>query len=160
MIILKEPNPILHTPTTNVEVFNSKLRKTMRNMVKTMSQTRAGGLAAPQVGISKRYFVARINGKEQEFINPEVVEKSVQTNIEPEGCMSIPMQAFNVERAFEIKMNFYDANGKQRHIVASGHNARVIQHELDHLEGKLINQVGIPIEPPQAGTEENATTNK
>jgi peptide deformylase len=95
------------------------------------------GIAAPQVGINKRFFVAIINNKEIKiFINPKIIEYSKETNLDTEGCLSIPNMEGVIERYNWIKIKYF--NGKK--IVTelyTGLNARIIQHENDHLDGIL-----------------------
>lgn len=109
----------------------------VNSMIKLMMDNNGCGIAAPQVGVNKRLFVAVLDsGKIKLFINPTILEHSEETEIDTEGCLSVPEMCGEVERYKEIKVRYF--NGKE--IVTEeydGINARIIQHEYDHLNGVL-----------------------
>ena len=137
MKIITDTN-ILRKQNLMVNVMDYKnLHKQIPIMVKLMIKNNGCGIAAPQVGINKRFFVAIINNKEIKiFINPKIIEYSKETNLDTEGCLSIPNMEGVIERYNWIKIKYF--NGKK--IVTelyTGLNARIIQHENDHLDGIL-----------------------
>lgn len=123
-----------------VEKFDDALRMLIDAMFDTLDEADGVGLAGPQVGVNQRLFIVSIPEKkiEQEFINPEIVETSVETGPYEEGCLSIPGVYKNVERPLRVKVFAKDVNGKNFSVEADGLYARVIQHEYDHLNGKLF----------------------
>lgn len=96
------------------------------------------GLAAPQVGISKRFCLAQFGGSMQALINPNILSSSAETDIMEEGCLSLPKIGVNVERPIEITLRYQDEHGTEQERHLRGLDARVVQHELDHLDGVLI----------------------
>ena len=96
------------------------------------------GLAAPQIGILKKIILAKISGKNTVMINPEIIEFSLEEKNMEEGCLSIPGFFAQVFRPIEIKVKFRDENFTEKIINLSGINARVVQHEIDHLNGILF----------------------
>ncbi len=123
-----------------VEKFDDALRMLIDAMFDTLDEADGVGLAGPQIGVNQRLFIVSIPEKkiEQEFINPEIVETSVETGPYEEGCLSIPGVYKNVERPLRVKVFAKDVNGKNFSVEADGLYARVIQHEYDHLNGKLF----------------------
>jgi peptide deformylase len=110
--------------------------KTSIDLVKTMIKNDGVGLAANQVGIHKTFFIAEIRGTVKLFINPKVINCSVEKNISQEGCLSFPGVHKDIERSNEIIIQYFDYRAKK--IVKesyTGFSARVIQHEYDHLQG-------------------------
>ena len=110
-------------------------------MIDTMIQNDGIGLAAPQLGISKRIIVVRDqdnNGIALTLINPEIVWESSETIVMDEGCLSIPGETCSIERSKEIIVKFRDQKGKPHRVLFGGLNSRIIQHEIDHLNGVLM----------------------
>ena len=158
--ILVTPNISLLSQSVSVTKFDRKLTKEISEMKKTLNATYdpvGVGLAAPQVGILKRFFLAKPKDKTQVFINPEILESSGEeipsfTNspkIERkkpkasrkkllEGCLSIPNIWGNVARKKEIKLRYQDIEGKVHIENIKGFLSVIIQHELDHLNGILF----------------------
>lgn len=119
--------------------FNEALSKTVQSMFQLMREENGIGLAAPQVGIQKRFFVVQLDdGVERVFINPEIIQTSQELCTMEEGCLSIPKFYADVSRAKTIRMQFLDLAAKPHVIEATGLLARVIQHENDHLNGVLF----------------------
>jgi len=140
MTILKYPDERLRTVAKPVESVDDALRETIDNMFETMYSSQGVGLAATQVDVHKRLFVADCseNGKEPlVFINPEIIERDGLFENE-EGCLSFPNVYAKVERAGTIKVRALDREGEIFEREADGLLAICIQHELDHLNGKLF----------------------
>ncbi|RUO23155.1 peptide deformylase [Aliidiomarina iranensis] len=140
MTILKYPDERLRTVAKPVESVDDALRETIDNMFETMYSSQGVGLAATQVDVHKRLFVADCseNGKEPlVFINPEIIERNGLFENE-EGCLSFPNVYAKVERAGTIKVRALDREGEIFEREADGLLAICIQHELDHLNGKLF----------------------
>lgn len=135
--IKKYPNSILLKKSKPVEEITPEEVLLFNNMLNTMHKCNGVGLAAPQVGISKKLFVADIGEKIIKLANPAIVEtKGMDTMAE--GCLSVPEINIDVKRPSEIVVVGLDEKGKVVEIKAKGLLARVIQHEIDHLNGKLI----------------------
>lgn len=140
--IKKYPEPILTKKAKKVKNIDQELQKLIDDMIETMYSAPGVGLAAPQVGHSIRLAVFDSSVKEEEgrltvLINPEVIEKN-GTAIMKEGCLSVPGFEAEIKRSEQIKVTGLDRNGQPITIEATGFLARVIQHELDHLEGTLL----------------------
>ncbi|MGB8480911.1 MAG: peptide deformylase [Acidobacteriaceae bacterium] len=140
--IVKFPDPILQQPAEPVTVFDAELRKLVDDMFTSMYDAQGIGLAAPQIGISKRLTVIDLSFQKKPedkivLINPEVIEiKGKQ--VEEEGCLSLPEIRDRVVRAAEVKVRAQDAEGKPIEVEGSELLARAIQHEIDHLDGILF----------------------
>lgn len=96
------------------------------------------GIAAPQVGRTERVCIAMINGRAVPLINPEIVRRSEEAETAEEGCLSLPDVWVQVPRSREIDLEYQDVKGKHRELTLSDFDARVVQHEVDHLDGILI----------------------
>jgi peptide deformylase len=133
-------DPILRTKARPVERFDDKLREEVRNMQGLMHDALGIGLAAPQVGISHRLLVYRVEPDSPivALVNPEVEWSSRDEEIAEEGCLSLPLVHVDVERPVGVLVRARDEHGDELVIEASGLEARVIQHEIDHLDGVLI----------------------
>jgi peptide deformylase len=139
-LIRKLGDPVLKSRATPVDRFDDTLRAQVARMGGLMSDALGVGLAAPQVGLSQRVLVYRV-GPDAPVIalaNPELEWKSDETEVGEEGCLSIPGIAVDVERAVHVRVRAVDEGGEDRSVEASGLEARVIQHEMDHLDGVLI----------------------
>jgi len=141
LIIL--PDPVLRLKSTPVERVDAKLLAFAKDMLDTMYHAPGIGLAAIQVGEAIRLVVIDL-AKEGEppapmiFINPEIVASGDATNVHEEGCLSIPDYYAEVERPATVTVRYLDDKGKQQEIVADGLLATCLQHEIDHLDGKLF----------------------
>jgi peptide deformylase len=131
-------DPVLRTKCKEVEEVTDKTRKLLDDMAETMYDAPGVGLAAPQVGISKRIVVIDVGSGLLELINPEIIESSEKTYIDNEGCLSIPEKTAKVERAYKVKVEALDRDGKEIIVKGKGLLARALQHEIDHLDGKLF----------------------
>ena len=133
---------ILRKKTTNIEKFNDNLKSLINEMIDTMHKEDGIGLAAPQVGIEKSILVIDISSiddteKPTAFINPKIIETSGEAVYE-EGCLSIPGVREEVSRPEEITLKYQDSEGKIYNEKFSGWKSRVLQHEIDHLNGILF----------------------
>ena len=134
-------DPILRSSATPVDRFDETLREQVGRMGAIMGDALGVGLAAPQLGVSQRLLVYRVGPEAPlvALVNPEV-EWTSEDEVETleEGCLSIPGVAVDVERPVHARVRAQDEHGEGRLVEASGLEARVIQHEIDHLDGKLI----------------------
>jgi peptide deformylase len=133
-------DPVLKSSATPVDRFDDSLRSQVARMAGIMRDALGVGLAAPQLGISQRLVVYRI-GPDAPVIalaNPEVEWSSDEQETLDEGCLSIPGITVEVERPVHVRIRATDEDGGARSVEASGLEARVIQHEIDHLDGVLI----------------------
>ncbi|HLM09974.1 MAG TPA: peptide deformylase [Thermoleophilaceae bacterium] len=133
-------DPVLKSSATPVDRFDDSLRNQVSRMAGIMNDALGVGLAAPQLGISQRLLVYRV-GPDAPVIalaNPEIEWASTHQEVLDEGCLSIPGITVDVERPVYVRVRALDEEGEERRVEASGLEARVIQHEMDHLEGILI----------------------
>lgn len=141
--ILEVPNPILKKKSAPVETITDELRTLLNDMLETMYDAPGVGLAAPQVGILKRVVVIDVTRDNEpkhpyKMINPVIVARSETTDVHDEGCLSVPEQYAPVERYETVTVEYTDENGKKQTLSADGLLAICIQHELEHLDGKLF----------------------
>ena len=138
--ILKYPDPRLRTVASPLEQVTDETRQILDDMLETMYAAPGIGLAATQVDIHKRMLVIDITAEKNEprvFINPEIVARDGLEVME-EGCLSVPGIYENVERAEHIKVRALDRNGEAFELETGGLLAVCIQHEIDHLDGKVF----------------------
>ena len=138
--ILEFPDPRLRKKATPVTNVDDALRVFIGDMFETMYDAPGIGLAATQVDVHKRLLVADVSPDKSEphvLINPEIVEKDGVT-VTDEGCLSVPGYYEEVERAEHIRVRFLDRQGDETEMEATGLLAVCIQHEMDHLDGKLF----------------------
>jgi len=138
--ILEFPDPRLRTKATPVEAVDDALRALIGDMFETMYAAPGIGLAATQVDVHKRLLITDITPDKSEpyvLINPEILEKDGVT-VSDEGCLSVPGYYEEVERAEHIRVRFLDRHGETQEMEAEGLLAVCIQHEMDHLDGKLF----------------------
>ncbi len=131
-------DPVLKTRAAPVESFDGSLSHLTEEMLATMREREGVGLAANQVGRLKRILVAALEDEEFVIVNPVVQEAAETTEKEPEGCLSIPGIQVEVERPTAVTVSGQDTSGVPLRIEASGLLARILQHEIDHLDGVLI----------------------
>jgi peptide deformylase len=133
-------DPVLKSKAMRVTVFDDALKAEIERMAGLMSDSLGIGLAATQVGRLRRVLVYRVeaDGPVQALINPELQWASKDEEVFEEGCLSLRGVLVDVERPIHVRVAAYDANGEVILVEASGLEARVIQHEMDHLEGVLI----------------------
>ena len=131
-------DPVLTTPAADITDIDGKLAQLVEDMVVTMHEARGLGLAAPQVGVQKRLFVYQLEDREPlAIINPSIAEDRGEWEYE-EGCLSIPGLFFPIVRPKEIHLTGWDLDGNEISIEADELEARCFQHEMDHLEGRLL----------------------
>lgn len=137
-------DPVLRTPAEPVDQFDDELRALVEEMFETMYHAEGVGLAAPQIGLSKRVFVVDVREEEAPLggrfalINPEIVAVSRETEKSGEGCLSIPGLEELVERPERVTIRGHDPEGNLFEVEADGLLARALQHENDHLDGVLF----------------------
>ena len=133
-------DPVLKSRATEVDRFDDALKSQAARMAGIMGDAIGLGLAAPQLGISQRLLVYRIGFDAPliALVNPEIEWSSEEDETMEEGCLSIPGVTVDVDRPVHVRIRARDEEGEERRIEASGLEARVIQHEMDHLDGKLI----------------------
>ena len=133
-------DPVLKSRAGDVDRFDDALQMQVKRMASLMHDAIGVGLAAPQLGISQRLLVYRV-GPDAPVIalaNPELEWVGEEEEVFEEGCLSIPGVTVDVERPIHVRVRALDEEGEERLIEASGLEARVIQHEMDHLDGVLI----------------------
>lgn len=144
--IRTDEDPILRKKSKIVANFNNRLEVLIDDMYETMDVAYGVGLAAPQVGILKRLIVVDNRDEEENkrfyMLNPVILEKEGE-EISMEGCLSIPGKQGIVKRAKNIKVKYNDLTGKEKIMEAEDFLARIIQHEMDHLDGILYTDKAI-----------------
>jgi peptide deformylase len=141
--IVKLPDPVLRQKSAPVERVDDELRKLADAMLETMYDAPGVGLAAVQVGIPRRLIVLDTSKDDDNLtplvlINPEILMLGSELKLHEEGCLSIPDVQVEIERPSSLTVRYLDREGKQQEMAADGLLATAIQHELDHLDGKLI----------------------
>lgn len=136
-------SPVLRKKASEVKKITPEIKKLIEDMFDTMYATDGIGLAAPQVGVSKRIIVVDIEEHDQFYppialINPKIIEWSDEENIAEEGCLSVPGPTAPVRRAERVTVEAMTVDGKEITVEGVGLMARVLQHEIDHLKGKLF----------------------
>ncbi len=140
--IKKYPDPVLKKKALSVENINGELQGLIDDMIDTMHDAPGIGLAAPQVGESRRVIVVHVNLKEEAYplivlINPEIVQVDGKVTSE-EGCLSVPGYVSNIERPEVVLVKGLDREGRPVEVEAEDLLARALQHETDHLDGILF----------------------
>ena len=141
-------DPVLRLACKPVTTINDFLYTLIEDMLETMYEAPGVGLAAPQVGINKQVVVFDIGDGPQCLINPEIISKEGEEEGE-EGCLSVPGRQRIIKRACQIKVKALDLEGQEQIITFEGFPARVVQHELDHLQGRLIIDSGRDAPPEE-----------
>lgn len=139
--ILCYPDPRLHTLAKPVKEVDARIRDLVRDMLATMYDANGIGLAATQVDVHERLVVIDVSEERNQplvLINPEITWASTEKQVGDEGCLSVPGIYDGVERSSAIKVRALDADGQPREIEAEGILAVCIQHEMDHLMGKVF----------------------
>ena len=144
MDIFEYPHPILKQKAEKVAKVDDALRHLLDDMLETMYAADGVGLAAPQVGISKRIVVIDVShpdegveGEPLYLVNPEIIWHSVEQSCQTEGCLSVPEQRAEVDRYTQVRVHYTDYYGQETEILADGLLAIALQHEIDHLDGIL-----------------------
>jgi peptide deformylase len=138
--VRKFGDPVLRTRARAVEVFDDALRAEIKRMGELMNDALGVGLAATQLGVLHRLLVYRVQQQApvNALINPEIEWRGNEEEIAEEGCLSLPAVLVEVERPVHVRVRGLNESGEEVVIEASGLEARVIQHEIDHLDGVLI----------------------
>ncbi len=139
-LIRRYGDPVLKSRATPIDRFDEALRQQIARMGQIMDEANGVGLAAPQLGLSQRLLVYRVGPEAPLTVlaNPELEWSSDDEEPLDEGCLSIPGVTVPVERPVYVRVRALDESGERRLVEASGLEARVIQHEIDHLDGVLI----------------------
>lgn len=156
--ILSDNHSSLRTPAREVTKINSGVLRLLDDMIETMREASGVGLAANQVGVSKRIIIANAGedgeGNIVELINPRC-DRAEGEEVGLEGCLSVPGAYGEVSRAAEISVRALNREGKEFAIQADGLLARILQHEMDHLEGVLFTDKALRmIDPEELQSEE------
>jgi peptide deformylase len=138
--VVKFGDPVLKSRASEVSAFGPELRSEVERMIAIMRDGMGVGLAATQLGVLRRLLVfqAGPDGEPTALVNPVVEWLSDEGSIAEEGCLSLPRVSMDVERPLHARVSGRDAEGEPIEIQASGLEARVLQHEIDHLDGILI----------------------
>lgn len=144
--IITLPDPVLRKISAPVEQVDAEVLKLADDMLETMYAAPGVGLAAVQVGVLKRLVVLDVSSDEDEqpeknplvLINPQILAVGSEPRMHEEGCLSIPDFRLDIERPATVTVGYIDRNGKPQELKADGLLATAIQHEIDHLNGKLI----------------------
>ncbi len=137
--IRQYPDPVLRMPAKEVEAFDNDLASLVERMTGLLRDAGGLGLAATQVGILRRVFVFQREEEEiVALVNPSLVERSDEAEVDTEGCLSMQGVTVPVERATHVKLQGRTPNGEELRFELDELEARVVQHELDHLDGVLI----------------------
>ena len=131
-------DPVLRMRAAEVESFDDEIARVTERMKALMHDADGVGLAATQVGILRRFFVATLDGEDRVLVNPVVTPVGADTDLDQEGCLSLGPLRLPVERAARVKLEARDETGEPVSLELEGTDARVVQHELDHLDGTLI----------------------
>jgi len=138
--IRQYPDPVLRLEAQEIEAFDDDLRQLVERMMRLMQDARGVGLAANQVGVLRRVFVVQADDEEEPraLVNPSIVERSDESDVDDEGCLSMQGVVVAVERPLRVRIEASDEDGNPVSLELEGLRARVAQHELDHLDGVLI----------------------
>jgi peptide deformylase len=133
-------DPVLKQESRTVSDFGEELARLAKLMFEVMDREEGIGLAAPQIGIGKKLMVWRDPESEDRYAlaNPRITARSEGVDTETEGCLSLPGHAMEVPRADWVRVEAQDLDGNPVTLELSGYRARIMQHEVDHLEGRLI----------------------
>jgi peptide deformylase len=131
-------DPVLRMRASEVETFDEELLRVTERMTGLMHDAEGVGLAATQVGIVRRFFVCTLDGEDRVLVNPMVTPVGDGSEVDHEGCLSLGPVRLPVERAARVRVEARDETGEPVSLELEGIDARVVQHELDHLDGTLI----------------------
>ncbi|SDC95479.1 peptide deformylase [Geodermatophilus telluris] len=131
-------DPVLRTPADEVRAFDRELAALVRDLVETVDHPGRAGLAAPQIGVGARVFSYNIDGVIGHVVNPRLTEVSEETQDGDEGCLSVPGLWAPTVRGMHAVVEGFDVHGEPVRVEGSGLMARCLQHEVDHLDGKVF----------------------
>lgn len=153
--IVVEGDEILRKKCREVSEINDRIKMTLEDMLETMREQMGVGIAAPQVGIMRRMFIAEPEpGRVYYMINPVILEQS-GSQLDDEGCLSVPGMIGTVERPYYIKMEALDIDGNKQIYEFSDFDARVMCHEYDHLDGILYTDKATNIRSAEEAYDED-----
>ncbi len=136
--IVKIGNEILKKRSLDIDIIDSSVLKLIKSMKETLKKSKGVGLAAPQVGVNKRLIIVKPQKEMFVFINPIFTYKSLESDKETEGCLSVPGEWIDIKRSKEVEIEFIGEDSNRYKVRAKDFFARIIQHECDHLDGILI----------------------
>ena len=141
--ILTDGNPILRKKAEEITAFNKELEGIVDDLEDAFYHCIGWGLAAPQIGISKRIVIVRLTTEKKYretyfLVNPQIKKTSLIYDVFPEACLSLPGKIRLIPRSRKIEVHYQGRDGEHCSIAAKGPNARIIKHEIDHLDGILI----------------------
>jgi peptide deformylase len=138
--IRQYPDPVLRMRANDVQELDGDLHQLAERMTRLMIEAAGVGLAANQVGVLRRMFIFQPTAEDEPraMVNPEIVERSDEVEIDDEGCLSMQGVLVPVERNLQVTIEARDLDGEEVRLELEGMSARVVQHELDHLDGTLI----------------------
>ena len=156
--IVQHPDGRLRVRCARVGRIDDDVRRLAADLLETMYAAPGRGLAAPQVGVPRRVFVVDAGWREgasapMAFVDPEVVKPSEELEAGVESCLSIPDRPMLVARPASVTLRWTDLAGERQEAAFGGAEARCVQHELDHLDGILILDRGVPLDEPTAEAE-------
>jgi peptide deformylase len=131
-------DPVLRTPADPVRDFDRDLAALVRDLEDTVDHPGRAGLAAPQIGVGLRVFSWNVDDEIGHLVNPVIVSLSEEAQDDDEGCLSVPGLYAPTVRAMHAVVEGFDVNGKPLRVEGSGLMARCLQHEVDHLDGKVF----------------------
>lgn len=142
-LVIGESSPILRTICDPISKFDKSLKKLVQDMNDTMLKEKGVGIAASQVSVNARVFLAVLGSESKNpvtvaMVNPEILDFSEECELAEEGCLSLPKLFAKVWRSKEVLVRFQDLKGEFRQLKVANLDARVVQHELDHLNGILF----------------------
>ena len=138
LIITGQDADILRAKAAKIPQVTKEIKKLIKDMHTAVEKAEGLGLAAPQIGQSIRLCLANINGKMTPLINPEITWKSEETSTVEEGCLSLPEINVDITRSVEVSIRYLDEDGAEQERHIHDLDARIVQHEIDHLNGILI----------------------
>lgn len=136
--IVKIGNEILKKKSLDIDIIDNSVLKLIKSMKETLKKSKGVGLAAPQVGVNKRLIIVKPQKEMFVFINPIFTYKSLESDKETEGCLSVPGEWIDIKRSKEVEIEFIGEDSNRYKVRAKDFFARIIQHECDHLDGILI----------------------
>jgi peptide deformylase len=154
--ILTYPDPRLHTVAKPVQAVDARIRGLIADMLETMYEANGIGLAATQVDVHERLIVIDVSEERNQplvLVNPEITWASAETQVGDEGCLSVPGIYDGVERSRAVRVRAIDAEGQSRELEAEGLLAVCIQHEMDHLLGKVFVEYLSPLKRNRSKTK-------
>lgn len=141
-IVTGADTPVLRAKTKPIPKVTKDVLKLLKDMEETTRGADGLGIAAPQIGQSLRMCIVKVNGRFIPLVNPYITSRSAEEEFAEEGCLSLPEVWMQVPRSTSIVVKYTDARGSEQERMLSGLEARIVQHEVDHLDGKLIVDYG------------------